>query len=289
MEAIDKLGPDNLGLDNLTVDSLQLAMKRLESRFVARAASRMNAANDIEASSVQANQTQSGVSFYLFNNRNSEQRLYLKDIALTLPNTAKIRYRGQELRSDDYAVWSELLLRARQQTSADYIEFTPRNILKKLSWCQARYDRARLRDCLERMQATALCITRSNAEQGMSMSLIAKYGWIQATTRSPGRWQVWIEPEILALFDAPNTESEQIAQSDLLVQWLRRVYSTHNNPYPRRVETLWQQCPYNYASESFADALQKALQSLAQQGFLSHYQIDDNDLVHIKKNITKRH
>ena len=289
MEAVD-----SLSLDNLTVDSLQLAMKRLESRFVARAASRADAANDVEAKDVgakstQSNRAQSEVSFYLFNRRSNEHRPYLKDISLTLPNTRKIRYRGQELRSDDYAVWSELLLRFQQRTAADYIEFTPHNMLKKLSWGQTRRDRARLRDCLERMQATALCILGPNAEQGMSMSLIAKYGWVQATVRSPGRWQVWIEPGILTLFNETNTESEQPTQSDLLIRWLRRIYSAHDNPYPRRIETLWQQCPFEYSPEFFPKVLEQALQALEQKGFLLNYHIDDKDLVHIKKNINKHH
>jgi hypothetical protein len=286
---------DSLTFDDLTVDSLQQAMKRLESRFLARAASRPGVAgqqssND-EMTTASARPAAAAVSFHLFNARAGEQRPYLKDVALTLSGTHRIRYRGQELRSDDYAVWSQLLSRINSVTyhPPGYLEFTPCSILRTLGWRNTSHDRARLRDCLERMQATALCLLGPNAEHGMSMSLIAKYGWIQATSRSPGRWRVWIDTEILALFNEHSQELAPVSESGVMAQWLRQLYANYVEPYPRRLEKLHQLCPLPVSPETFREQLENALEALAKDGFLSSYQIDSKDLVHVQKSHKKHH
>jgi hypothetical protein len=285
---------DSLTLDDLTVDSLQQAMKRLESRFVARAASRPAAIqqeNRNEAAGGPPQSPAADASFHLFNARTNEHRPYLKDVALTLSGTRRIRYRGQELRRDDYAIWSELLGKANSpsRVRSGYIEFTPCSILKALGWRNNQHDRARLRDCLERMQATALCILGPNAEHGLSMSLIAKYGWIQATTRSPGRWRVWIEAEILDLFNEFNQDSGSTPPLGTVAQWLKQLYANYMEPYPRRVETLDQQCPLHFSPEIFREQLENALEALKKIGFLTNYQIDSKDLVHVEKSSGRHH
>ena len=123
----------------------------------------------------------------------------------------------------------------------------------------------------------------------MSMSLITKYGWIQATSRSPGRWRVWIDAEILTLFKQPEREPVPVSEAAAMAGWLKQLYAHYAEPYPRRIETLYQQCPLPFSPETFREQLENALETLKKSGFLLRYQIDDKDLVHVEKSHNKHH
>jgi hypothetical protein len=76
---------------------------------------------------------------------------------------------------------------------------------------------------------------------------------------------------------------------EAVIQWLKRLYANYVEPYSRKVETLQQQCPLPFSPETFREQLEHALEALVKSSFLSNYQIDNKDLVHVEKNRSRHH
>lgn len=280
--------------------NLDEIMSSLEGRFAARRnAARAEKANaeQHKASRSQADDGQlplwaeargdnpeAGVRSTLFNAQNRQRRSYLEGVPVIVKGVGRITYRGEELCGDDQAVWLQIMDRVRQQPRSDWVEFTPRSLLKAMGWGTSSHDHARLRDCLQRMQATALGVAHQDLVDGVSVSLIDKCEWLHPHAGKPGRWRVWIEPEMKALFAAAQGDPPEVPSQGLspLARRLQNLYTGHAKPYPRKVETLWRQYGVGINTvQRFRAQLKAALDELKTSGFLDDYRIDDHGLVHV--------
>lgn len=222
----------------------------------------------------------------LFNVRNRRQRReYFEDTPIIVVGEGQITYRGQELRQDDEDVWLHVMHLARLQSLGKWVEFTPYSMLKALGWPLKGQSYERLRNCLGRMQATALSVYSKRLKEGISVSLVRKFEWKDKDGIQLGRWRVWIEPEMKVLFgDVYYTrlEWEQRKQLGPIARWLHGIYTSHAKPFPMKVETIWQGSGSSTRlRKHFKEKLVRALDELKKIGFLEEWQIDSNDLVHI--------
>jgi len=185
-------------------NTLPEALQRLENSFkqrstdmppaiIAKSRSRKKTNKAVDSLAV-------STSLPLFDLDKRNQRLYLKDALLHVPGVGKVNYRGQELRNDDWAVWSQLIDRVQKQPQQDWVAFSPRSLLKALGWGIGKYDHERLRACLERMQATVLRLPGKYPDSLLSMSLISQCQWLPSPKGHSGCWRIKIESEIRVLF-----------------------------------------------------------------------------------------
>ena len=72
------------------------------------------------------------------------------------------------------------------------------------------------------------------------------------------------------------------SQLSPLEKWLHAFYSTNQNPYPMKVETIHKLCGSRMAEiKFFRRAIKAALERLTVVGFLASWQIDDTDKVKV--------
>ena len=222
----------------------------------------------------------------LFNARNRRQkRVHFRDADITVVGDGRITYRGEELRQDDELVWLQALHLAREQPLGQRIEFTPYSFVKAVGWPIKGQSYERLKNCLSRMQATAVSIYSKRLNQGVSVSLIRKFAWKDKNGRLD-RWRVWIEPEMQQLFGNIHYTKLELEQRltlpDGIASKIHGYYATHKEPYRVRTETLSKLCASNMDKKGFRKRLIRALDRLVAIGFLKSWRITD-DLVDVER------
>lgn len=189
---------DNGNVDN--ANGLGQALKRLQQSLNSRYGDRQETLPGHDRSAEAAHQTPADrTPPPLFSAASVDRRAYLTDCLLTLPNGRQVSYRGEQLCQDDHAVWLWLLAQVSCQ-SGERIEFSPRGALKAMGWGSSNVDQARLRHCLDRMQATLLRPAGRRHGSVVGLSLIEKCEWRPTPGGRSGRWRLWLTAEIQALF-----------------------------------------------------------------------------------------
>jgi len=206
----------------------------------------------------------------------------------------EIFYSGEELRQDDEDVFLQIVHLARQQPLGEVVEFSGYSLLKELGWPTSMASYQRLRDCINRLSTTTMTVKvdtpeAGRTEKGFGGSLIRKFAWeTDAARGSSQRWQVWLEREIIYLFDN-NTftriDWEQRLRLPPLAKWLHQFYFTHADPFGMKVETIRGLCGSRIAVLSkFRYKLKEALDLLVEAAFLLSYNIDSRtDLLSVKR------
>lgn len=232
----------------------------------------------------------------LFSAKIGGKRADFHGVQIASLSNIRITYRGQELFQDDSSVFMSIVHTARFQPLGAVVEFTGNAILKDLGWSQNAEGYSRLRESLERLNATALTVVMKlgNEESVFSGSLIRNFRSRTHNGEALARWQVLLEPEIIKLFPVNSltlVEWRQRKEIDVrspLTLWLHSYLATHRNPIPMSVERYRELANTDIAKlYHFRSKLKQALQRLVSLGFLSHFEITPNDLVLVTR--TARH
>ncbi len=222
--------------------------------------------------------------FTISNHR--QKRDYLSDKMLFTFGQTEINYRGEELRQDDEDVWLQLIYLASQNQNSS-VEFMPYTFLSEIGWPGRSQYRDKLKECLERMTATNLGIKNKEHKAGLSISLVRKFSWRDDVGDPIKKWRVWLEPEILRLFENQNyskLEWEQRKKLNPLAKWLHAYYTSHHEPYPVSVPTLMKACGSKTKTlKHFKPMLREAMVDLVQVKLLRDFFIDAKNILHVKK------
>ncbi len=184
----------------------------------------------------------------LFNARNKKfPRLYLKKAEIFVIGKGKITYTGEELRQDDETVWLQLIHLAKDMPLGRPVEFTPYYFCKCIGWNTSGRDYVRLREILNRLQATSLEIYSGHLKEGLSLSMLPMFRWKDhASNASLKKYQVAIAPELLHLFGKNHfTQLEWKQRLSLplgIATWLHGYFASHKDNFPIRIETIRQGC-----------------------------------------------
>ena len=224
----------------------------------------------------------------LFNARNRNQpRAYLKKIDVAVLFEGRITYQGEELRQDDETVWLQLIHLAREQPLGHVVEFTPHSFCKAIGWtiCKGSYDR--LRECLYRMQSTALAVYSNRLKRGVSLSMLPAFEWQDEHKQTLKNYRVQVAPQLVELFgDVHYTQLEWTQRLALPVgisTWLHGYYASHREPYPVKLETIKKGAGITTERPAkVRELIEKALTELVNVGFLKSWEIV-GELVHVKR------
>lgn len=229
----------------------------------------------------------------LFNVRNRcvARREFKDEVIAVLSGDICITYSGTELRQDDMDVWMQLLHEARRQPLGQCVEIKPYEFLKDLRWSPTGYYYKKLREHLKRMKFTMLVVNSARLGREIGVSMIRKYECEGRDGEKLERWRIWIEPEVKALFgDVYYTRidwQQRVKIKGNLAKHLHGVYSSHAQPYPYKVATILEGCGSDMRElRNFRVSLREALEELQRVGFIEHFQIDDSDLVHVRRTQT---
>lgn len=207
-----------------------------------------------------------------------------------------IEYTGEELRQDDEDVYLQILHIARMHPLGNQVYFTAHSMLTEVGWTKNSASYERLRDCIDRLKASAIAVTVMNAagmRENYTGSLIRSFRWREASTNAQLKeWEVLLEKEIIALFN-PASYSRLDWKLRLklppLAKWLHTFYHTHSKPYPYTVANLHQLTGSKIPVpelRKFRYELKKALQLLVDNTFFTSAHIDPrSDLVMVERNL----
>jgi hypothetical protein len=214
------------------------------------------------------------------------KRQYFEGASLVVLGDGELVYRGQELRTDDEAVWLQVLHLARLQPLAEWVEFSPYAVLRALSWPTNGTYYKRLRVHLARMQATALEVTSKRLGRRVSISLIRKFE-CEAEGKPLERWRVWIEREMRELFGRHSftlTEWESRKKLRPIAKRLCDFFGSHKEPFPVKIEKLRDLCASECAARTkWRQLVRGALDELMRAGFLTSWTIDRHDRVNVRR------
>lgn len=226
-------------------------------------------------------------SLFCVGNRNQPRR-YLRNEKIASLGDGAIRYTGEELRQDDEIVWLHILHLVKRHKLGECVEFLPYTFLKDIDWPRNGGGAERLRNCLSRMAVTGVTISSTRIGAAISVSLIRKFLWRDEYTGEMYKsWKVWLEPEIVMLFDADylthlNWSIRRRLPSGIATK-LQGYWSSHRTPYPESIERLALVCGSGMEKRHFKVKLIIALKEMVATGFLSGWNISQNGVVSITR------
>lgn len=224
----------------------------------------------------------------LFNAKNRKQpRAFLKKQDIAVLFEGRMTYQGEELRQDDETVWLQLIHLAKEQPLGSVVEFTPYSFCKAIGWsiCKGSYER--LRECLDRMQSTALAVYSKRLKRGVSLSMLPAFEWQDDHKNTLKKYRVQVAPQLVELFgDVQYTQVEWAQRLALpvgIATWLHGYYASHRDPYPVKLNTLKKGAGITTERPAkVRELIEKALAELVNVGFLESWEIV-GELVHVKR------
>lgn len=224
----------------------------------------------------------------LFNAKNRKQpRAFLKKQDIAVLFEGRMTYQGEELRQDDETVWLQLIHLAKEQPLGSVVEFTPYSFCKAIGWsiCKGSYER--LRECLDRMQSTALAVYSKRLKRGVSLSMLPAFEWQDEHKNTLKKYRVQVAPQLVELFgDVQYTQVEWAQRLALpvgIATWLHGYYASHRDPYPVKLNTLKKGAGITTERPAkVRELIEKALAELVNVGFLESWEIV-GELVHVKR------
>jgi hypothetical protein len=222
----------------------------------------------------------------LFNAKNQNiSRINLKKADIAIIGEGRITYTGEELRQDDETVWLQLIHLAKELPLGKTVDFTAYSFCKAIRWSIKGQSYQRLRNCLDRMQATALAVYSERLKEGVSLSMVPVFKWTDSSGQPLAKYQVQIAPELLTLFGGAHyTQIEWDQRLDLpdgLATWLHGYYASHRRPHAIKIGTIKRGAGLTTVSpKHLREIIKKALEELLRVKFLASWEII-GDLVHV--------
>lgn len=152
----------------------------------------------------------------------------------------KIIFTGFRLDQADLDVWQRALHISRESLGQQ-IRFTSGSFLKAIGRNSSGASHEWLKDSLTRLQSAVVEMT--DGTKTFSGQLVHNY-YIDEITKE---CVIELNPKLSAIFDKDSWtgldwEQRKALKGKPLALWLHGFYSTHENPFDYKVETLWRLC-----------------------------------------------
>jgi hypothetical protein len=188
------------------------------------------------------------------------ERKYLKKQLITSVNGLKIMFTGETLDQSDLDVYLAILHHLSKDALGNIVEMTSYELLKSMGLKNGNNYEI-LDSNITRMVA---CAVHVDTEKYHYVGSLLEKGYKDKDTK---KWVLQLNPDLLTLF-----KNNEFAHLDFeirtklkgqLAKWLFSFYSSHEKPFPYKVETLKELC----GSETkelfkFKQQIQKALDEI---------------------------
>lgn len=209
------------------------------------------------------------------------RRTFLQRQQMASVNGLKVLFTGPRLDQADLDVWEQCLHLARTGGLGCRIHFAARGFLKAIGRAGGGKDAEWLKNAFARLASSVVEI--QDGRRAYFGPMLHRGARDDAT----GQYVIELNPEIRALY-GPGGWSQidwgvrRELSGQPLAQWLHGFYSTHAEPYPYKVETLYGLCgSENQELKGFRRELREALQCVLDAGGIHSWAIDADDLVHV--------
>lgn len=201
----------------------------------------------------------------------------------------EIRFQGTRPNQSDLDVWETLLHLARLQPLGAEVQFTSHSLLKELGRGTGGKDHEELKQQIRNLAAGLTEITWTKERKTFGGTLITSYFRDEDT----GLYVVKFNRDFGKLYASGHTsvdwEERKALGRNNVAKWVHLLYSSHEHPYPYKVETLQRLCGSTSTRKEFRQRLRSALDKLVDLGTISSWNIDPKtDLVIVIKSTLKK-
>lgn len=203
----------------------------------------------------------------------SKDRVFLKEATLASQKGISVKFTGEQLNQEDLTVWETLAHLARRHSLGQSCEFTAHSLLKTMGLHTGLSQHKQLHSTIIRLTACAVEITH---EGKTYFGPLVKSGFQDENT---GHYRIELNRELIRLFGenqwtSLDWQQRQQLRGKHLAQALHAFYSSHQQPFPIKLDTLRSYVgSKNQQKAGFKVKLRAALEELMQIGFLSRYEI----------------
>jgi hypothetical protein len=213
-----------------------------------------------------------------------ERETFSKRELIATVEGIEIRFLGTRPNQTDLDVWEMLLHLARLQPLSSEVQFTAHAMLKALGRGTGGKHHEELKEQIARLAAGMAEITWTKERKTFGGTLISNFFRDEDT----GLYIVKFNQDFGKLYATGHTsidweERKSLGQNNL-AKWLHGFYSSHEQPYPYKVETLQRLCGSTSPRREFRRLLKTAFLKLVELGTLTSWEIDaKSDLVSATK------
>ena len=213
----------------------------------------------------------------------SKHRRTLQRELLAAQKGTTVRFTGIQLNQSDLDVWEQAVHLARQHPLGDECVFSAHSFLKGIGRRSGGSQHEQLKNVIARLTACAVEISQDGRTYGGS--LVEEFYRDEHTER----YKLKLNKKLIKLYEADSYshvhwETRKKLRRKDLAQWLHGYYSTHKQPYPVKIDTLWTLCGSGTAKlKHFKANLQKALDTLVVIRFLTSFEIDEANIVRVER------
>ncbi|MES2353188.1 MAG: plasmid replication initiator TrfA [Pseudomonadota bacterium] len=184
-------------------------------------------------------------AIFTVRNKRAARRTFLNAPIFVL-GKSQIAFTGIELRAaDDELVWLQMVNIAKGEALGSWVEFTPYEICKALSWSTSAFYYERLHRSLLRLKASSVTIDSKNIGRVKAIHMLDAYEWKDADDQKLARRRIKLNESLAILFAGSRYTQVEWGSYRQLSPVARRIYdyvASHRKPYPPRLESLYAMC-----------------------------------------------
>ena len=219
----------------------------------------------------------------------TEREAYTTRTLIATVEGIEIRFQGTRPNQTDLDVWEMLLHLARLQPLSSEVQFTAHAMLKALGRGTSGKHHEELKQQITNLAAGLAEITWTKERKTFGGTLISNYFRDEDT----GLYVIKFNSGFGKLYSNGHTSIDWDQRKSLgrnnIAKWLHGFYSSHEQPYPYKVETLQRLCGSTSPRREFRRLLRVALGLLIDLGTITSWDIDSKtDLVNVTKQTVKR-
>ncbi len=223
----------------------------------------------------------------LFSAIQSQNRQWLKGETLASQEGITVKYTGQQLNQEDLTLWETLVHMARQTPLGDTCEFTAHGILKTLGLNTGGDEHERLHEAFIRLAGGVVELEHGG---GKFFGTLIDWGIEEKVSH---RYRIQLNRQLTKLYQeglwtyVDWKERKQLRRHPLALA-LHGLYSSHRQPYPMKVDTLYKLTgSRNKSMRGFKQQLTLALNKLVSVGLLNDYSIEGETVAVTKRSPNK--
>ncbi len=213
-----------------------------------------------------------------------KDRYFTKKEVLYAQQGISVEYTGERLNQEDLTLWETLVHLARESPLENECFFTAHGILKAMKLNTGGDEHKRLDEGITRLIACAVKVRMGDS--GFTGNLVENSREKNGNNK---HYYLRLNRELICLYgDTRYTAIDWGQRLELrrkpLAQFLHGYYSSHCEPFPIKLATLYQLTgSRNSEIKGFKRRVKTALEALVAIGFLQSYQIK-GDIVSVKRN-----
>lgn len=214
----------------------------------------------------------------------SQEREMLKELTpVAAVEGIEISVQNARLNQHDLDLFEMLLHVQREQPLGDPVHFSGHGLLKALGRGTGGKDHKELQNDMARLIGSVVKI-HWTAERKTFMGCLVERAYIDEDT---DHWVVEFSRDLMIMYSQGHTwinwEERKALGRNFIAKWAHGFYSTHAKPFAYSVDYLWKLSASTAKRNEFRRKLGLALDKLVELGAIESWEIDEGDLVHVKR------